>query len=59
MYTGGNNGSGYYPDNYVIMMLNTGYQLRGFQTYQSKATTNKDGYYLRTTPTSNFRIVLK
>ena len=59
MYNGGNPGNGYYPDNYVLMMLKNGYELRGFQAYTSANSSGSDGYYVRTVATSNFRVVLK
>ena len=58
-YTGGTVSDGYYPDVSVLMMLNEGYALQGFQVTTSLASANGDGYYVITTPTSNFRIVLK
>ena len=61
LYSAGSDGGGDWPDDFMIFMLNSGYRLQGFQVWQSKDTNDsyQDGFYIRTTPTSNFRVVLK
>ena len=59
LYDGGSQGAGNYPDTFVLMTLKSGYNLRGFQVYQSVARSNNDGYYVRVIDPNWFRVVLK
>ena len=61
LYTGGSEGSGFYPDTFVLMTLKSGYTLRGFQAYQSSGsnTGTGDGYYMRVIDPNYMRVVLK